>query len=126
MFDFLRCVKNREMLERLMQVKGDHYNEISRDALKFIGSYIDLKKYGIMEDKGGKVDMRNGLDELIEWHEGIGLEKGLETGIRGFILDNFDRGESREVVKDKLIRYYELDPVKADEYLEKFIPVSVY
>ena len=69
--------------------------------------------------------MRDGLDEMAEWHEQIGMEKGLEQGIKGFILEKLDCGETRETVRNKIIRYYEVSPEKAEEYLDKYIPVEI-
>ncbi len=77
-FDFLRCLGDEDKIRRLMAERGDLYERISDEAADFIGLYVDLGKYGIRKgDRGGYVDMRNGLDAIAERHEEIGMEKAL-------------------------------------------------
>ena len=137
-FDAIRCSRDGNKLERLLK-DNEAYSHMEADAFDLVNAYADLKKYGINRalNEGGKVDMGNiAMEQIIEKYtkkgERIGEERGekrgeergekrgLDKGIIVFIEDKLDDGVDKEIIKDRLIKRFQLEPKKADQYLKKY------
>ena len=76
--DVLRCAWDGEALIRLLRGNTD-YQDLDEDAYKVINEYAALRKYGFAEtNEGGKCDMKNGFDWIVEHYQEIGEEIGKE------------------------------------------------
>ena len=72
--------------------------------------------------------MRNGLDELYEMGQQEGLERGIEQGreqgreqgIKCFIEDKIEDGVSIALIKERLMKRFELSEEEADRYMNKY------
>ena len=111
--DFLRCLQDREQLERLIK-ENDSYQKLEPEAYELIGEYADMERFGIHESvtERGKGDMRNALDEI--------YEEGREEVIKAFIEDKVEDGVETNVIRERLIRRIGLDEKTADKFLEKY------
>ena len=80
-----------------------------------------------------KVSEEIGVRYMQEWEERmyqlqdakaegieVGMEAGLEEGIRVFVLDNLEEGRTEEQIMDKLMRMFSLSREKSGEYLERY------
>ena len=79
--DILRVYRNKDDLEDLL--KNDKaYESIDSEAYDLINTYVNLEKYGITEkqDKGGKINMANGFDGIIQKYTEIGEARGEARG----------------------------------------------
>ncbi len=54
-----------------------------------------------------------------------GREEGREEGIRVFIIDKLEDGVSEAVIKQKLIKLFDLDETKAEEFIKKYSSVRI-
>lgn len=43
-------------------------------------------------------------------------ERGIEKGIRIFIQDNLNEGKTKEIIVEKLMKYFELSQGEAETY----------
>ena len=64
--------------------------------------------------------MRNGFDD---WADDL-LNEGLERGIKAFIDDKLEDGAQVEVIRERIIRRFQLSEELADQYIRKYIPVN--
>ena len=128
--DAIRCSRDGNKLERLLK-DNEAYSHMEADAFDLVNAYADLKKYGINRalNEGGKIDMGNiAMEQIIEKYtkkgeergEKRGEKRGLDKGIIVFIEDKLDDGVDKEIIKDRLIKRFQLEPKKADQYLKKY------
>lgn len=62
--DVLRCLRDPTALRELVQDNED-YRNLEKDTYEYICEYTTLKKYNL-DDEGGKYDMRDAFDMIIE------------------------------------------------------------
>ncbi len=131
-FNVIRCSNDGEKLEELLNGNSE-YNDMEPDAFDLMDSYADLRRYGIKknENEGGKVDMGNAMQQIVEKYTVIGEtrgirigeergeERGLDKGIIIFIEDKLEDGVDRDIIKDKLIKRFDLKPESAEQYIER-------
>ena len=64
------------------------------------------------------------LEELfadkLEEREKLGMEQGMEQGIRAFILDHIEEGTPKNIILQKLEKRFSLSPEQAEEYFCRF------
>ncbi len=99
--DVLRCAWDGEALIRLLKGNPD-YQDLDEDAYKVIDEYAALRKYGFAATtEGGKCDMKNGFDWIVEHYQEIGKEQEAEKNRQNLmeIVANFLRsGVSAEEI----------------------------
>ena len=108
----------QEDIEPLAKVyAGKEKNPLYEAAMDFIVR-ANWKKY-----KEGR-DMCNALEELfadkLEEREKLGMEQGMEQGIRAFILDHIEEGTPKNIILQKLEKRFSLSPEQAEEYCCRF------
>lgn len=68
--------------------------------------------------------MCNALEELfadkLEEREKRGMERGIEQGIRAFILDHIEEGTPQNIILQKLEKRFSLSPEQAEGYFCRF------
>ena len=68
--------------------------------------------------------MCNALEELfadkLEEREKLGVEQGMEQGIRAFILDHIEESTPKNIILQKLEKRFSLSPEQAEEYFCRF------
>ena len=96
---------------------GKEKNPLYEAAMDFIVR-ANWKKY-----KEGR-DMCNALEELfadkLEEREKLGVEQGMEQGIRAFILDHIEEGTPKNIILQKLEKRFSLSLEQAEEYFCRF------
>ena len=69
-------------------------------------------------------EMCDALMELfadkLEEREKLGMEQGMEQGIRAFILDHIEEGTPKNIILQKLEKRFSLSPEQAEEYFCRF------
>ena len=58
--------------------------------------------------------------EQLEEREKLGMEQGMEQGIRAFILDHIEEGTPKNIILQKLEKRFSLSPEQAEEYFCRF------
>lgn len=96
---------------------GKEKNPLYEAAMDFIVR-ANWKKY-----KEGR-DMCNALEELfadkLEEREKLGVEQGVEQGIRAFILDHIEEGTPQTIILQKLEKRFSLSSEQAEKYYSRF------
>ena len=79
--DLLRSYRDKNALKSLLQ---DHpeYETVEPEAYDLMSTYVNLDQYGIKrtDEEGGKINMKNGFDEIIEESQEIGRVQGKAEG----------------------------------------------
>ena len=136
-FGCLKYQNHPDRFQQFLQQNRRNFQELAEDAYDMIAAFChaaqlkDLKHTAaISEDntEGGNVNMCKAIDELERRarEEGIALgEKrgealGIERGIEMFILDNLEEGKTAQLIKDKLIRRFQLTIEQAEAYYLQF------
>ena len=123
--DLLRCSRNGTALKKLIR-EDEAFQSIAPDAYDLMNEYINLSKYNVMAEtiEGGRYNMKNGLDEIVEnsikqGHK-EGKKEGMEQGIAAFIADKLEDGADKETIKDRLMRRFGLKAAEADGYINRY------
>ena len=85
------------------------------DFLGTVKDYIDFSQNEIL---WREMDRMSGLGMSI-------LEEGIELGIEALILDNLEEGKTEEVIVNKLVKRFGLEPKAARKYFEKYSKETV-
>ena len=71
----------------------------------------------LLEEYDEELHIKN--EKQISYEDG--LEQGLEQGIQGFVREKLDDSVSTDLIREKLLRYYNLAPEDADRYISNVI-----
>ena len=131
--DLLRCRRDPEKLEKLL-MGNEAYRLVATDAYQLMNQYANLERYGVFAEntQGGGIDMKDGLDGIVEKYQKIGEKNGerkgekrgkkaeRENGIRIFILDKLEDQVEPAIIKERLMKRYTLNEANATKYLKKY------
>ncbi len=62
----------------------------------------------------------NALELIAKANENKGVKKGVEQGIKAFIIDKKEDGVPKEVVIAKLVKLFSISQEEARKYVEKY------
>ena len=106
-------------------VENSEYTNLKPETGKVIAALLGNERVSLsieeqIKKKGGSVNMCKALDDLCADMENRGIEKGLEQGIRIFILDNLEEDVPKERIVLKLQKRFDMDEKTADEYFQMY------
>lgn len=125
-FDFIRCFREPEKLYELVRT-DPAYQELDEDAYEVMAEYAnstELMEIKRENWKGGTVNMRNAITELIQRGrmEGAiqGREEGREEGIRALIEMSIKFGSTKQETLKYITETMQVSKENSEKYLERY------
>lgn len=126
LFLAMNCRKDKKKFMNLM--KDEQYAHLSGETLEAITIMTDYKilaanreAYRNVDENGREeYDMCEALRELREDFLNEGRLEEQEKGIKRLILDNLEEKKPKDVIVEKLVRWFSLEQEEAGKYYERY------
>lgn len=110
--------------KELQKYIGDNrkvFSNLNRDTADLLNVCADMKIKKLEVKEGGKVNMCQGWDEMLQEARETGEENGRTKGrIEMFVVLNLEEGRTKEVILPRMIQKFSLSEKDADTYFAKY------
>lgn len=125
-FGFLKYRKDKKKLGTFIKENDSIFDGLSMEtvqAISIMADVSDVEQYCERQKNHGErgIDMCQAWEEIKADERMAGREEGREEGIYALITDNLDSGNSKESILEKLKKYFLLDELTAQKYVDRYM-----
>ena len=118
-FSFLKYSEDKEKLQKYIAENSADFYNISDESVELMAVLTNSEKILDVDrfrNEEGGIDMCKALEDIRQEGIGIGIEQGLEQGIRALIINNIQEGISKERTIKSLQKLFGLEQDAAEAY----------